>query len=465
VRGALVAVVLALLSACAEVEPDDDPAASSTASSTTTTAATTDAAAPTTTRPAPREATIEGRVVDDDGQPVPGASVVVRRSPGIAERLTGAAAALFTAGIACVADIDVCDAESGVTARTVADDDGRFRLPLGREYIEGGESDTDLYVTASEPPRDGELTGPATTEELEVAQEVQTSPELQLWRPDLDVRLTPEAVRVSWIPLDPERHDDGDVSHALRFQTPDGDTIATLERSGDRLDARILEDVAGHVALTGRGDITVGPTIYHQTYEAPRIAFDGAAGAPPSRGRPCSMTLVDATPAPIDGCPLTDGDLVAPAHAPEPCAAACPAPVTDAVVDLGAPIDVDLVVVRACEACSVATSLDGITFTPFGSRGLARQAPRPVTARYVQLSATEVDRGIDRAAELSVWPAAEGDDGAIASDGTREDEDPSQDQDDDDGRDRTLIALIAAALLIAAAAAAGRARRRVSERR
>ena len=433
------------------------------------------ASQPSTTLPPAEEAAVAGRVTAVGGDVVPNAAVAVRRSPSGAESFGAFVSFLFTAGIGCVVASEVCNPESGVIARTTSAGDGSFRLPLGREYYPGAEGDTDFYVTASLPPGPGETTGPATTEEFEVAEAVQRSPDLLLWTPAPVVEADPSQISVRWSVLPVERFDERDVTYRLQFVTPDAFPVHTLELAAGAatgttiVDARLLEDARTAVALAGLGDVTVGPTIYHQTIEAPRVELLGPAGAPPSRGRPCTATRVDGAPEPLAGCPVTDGDLrralrpvdpmscVPPGAVPFPTIPPgfgfeaapplppCPPDLREAVVDLGGPTDIGLIVVRGCSACAVDTSGDGASYTPFAtSSGVVHVAPRPTSARFVRVRSAN-GGGVSLTAEVSVWPPRATDQRVDAA-GTLQR--PPGDDSESSPSDSALPALVALALIL-----------------
>ena len=339
---------------------------------------------------APRlDATLEGRVVDAAGDAQSGVQVEVRREASFAEHGNAFAAFLFTAGFACIAG--ACDTDS-TTFQTATGPDGGYRATLPKAHLPGFETDADWFVTASRPPAEGHVAGATSGDEFEVADAVQRPPDLPLWLTAPELTVGPEGITTTWPLLDPDPFEGGRLSYTLAFLDGRGAPVwsVPLARAGDRLDPRVLEDTRGSVLLAARGDVKAGHTTYHRTVAAPQPALTGPAGAPPSRGAPCE--LPGAAPGP---CWLTDGDLAGAGPAEPPVATA-----TITVPEMRA----GLLVVRGCGQCAVEFSADGAAWQPTtldrrtGLTVLTSETP----VRFVRLS---LEGGVQRAAEVSLWPA------------------------------------------------------------
>lgn len=175
------------------------------------------------------------------------------------------------------------------------------------------------------------------------------------------------------------------------------------------VDARIFEDTSGSFWIEATGETEAPGSKVRLESRSGRFPYAGPAGAPPSRGATCHLDLgryrFDFDPAP---CPLTDGSfdttygtLTSFAN-PEPTDPETPSGTpTWAVIDLGAPTDVGLLVVRGCK-CPVASSLDGRDWRPLTSAEeyiTATEFDHPTRARYLRVRLDSA--GIT---EVSVWP-------------------------------------------------------------
>ena len=353
---------------------------------------------------------LRGRILGSDGVPAVNLDVAVTADPGAAGTVFGLFGAALTGGLGCLAPPpNLCDGRETWTSRT--DGAGRYEFLFPQAHEVGVETDTD-YVLHVASPR-----GATASYELELIDAVQDAPDLRLWEPLVEIDERDGRTTVAFDPLD-----GGEVR--VLFMAGD---VAMAE--GDAVDARLLEDAATEVVLIGSRDVRRARTIYHQRFRSAPRPWRGA-DVPPSRGKPCALGA-----APPGPCPLTDGAFTVP-----------PA-LTQVTVDVGAPVDADLVVVRGCGLCGAETSADGQAWSPLPRDG--RAGGRPV--RFVRLADAS---GVS---EVSVWPAPpprpapetaaqDGDGGAAGGAG-----------DEDDDR-RGPLAAVAAVLLAAVGAALARRR-------
>jgi hypothetical protein len=219
---------------------------------------------------------------------------------------------------------------------------------------------------------------------------------------------------VGTFPLLPPDGLDQTTSYTLSFVDARGGEVWAVPavQSGERLDARVLEDSVGQAIVTVKAHRTVDTVGYRLVYDAPGAAFRSPAGAPPSRGLPCGVTRAGGSAASAAPCWLTDGDRNPPTISQPLCpttttptTAACAPATTAAAIDLGATQPIALVVVRGCGGCAVAVSADGQAWSPYGDVSAENEALAPARdtkARFIRLSAPG---GIDAARELSVWTA------------------------------------------------------------
>ncbi|MGH2721628.1 MAG: hypothetical protein ACRDJO_08500 [Actinomycetota bacterium] len=140
-----------------------------------------------------------------------------------------------------------------------------------------------------------------------------------------------------------------------------------------RIDARQFEDGRFHFAVTAETKVAIDGRDVEFAYRSGSHRAPVAAGAPPSRGRPCLTDDPGGTLHAVDPCPLTDGDLdrhEQVSHPPcAPGAADCTQTHQRVCVDLGAARPVGLVVYRTpflYDKALVELSADGRRFVGAG---------------------------------------------------------------------------------------------------
>jgi hypothetical protein len=330
-------------------------------------------------------------VIGPDGQALGGVPVsVVKTNTGF--RVGDALTAVFTFGLACIADPDSCDSRSHQVDSTSTRADGTFTATLPNAYLAGFETNEDWVAQVGLAPRQGEVTGPSSSFELEVNTSLQEAPPLPLWTTAPVLRPKRGVLAVDVAPM----QSSGRMSPTVDAVTPDGHP---LWRFTGPADLRVLEDLSTRVIVTGRDNDTVqhkdGRTIYHQVVASPSVAFQGSA-TPLSRGVACTLDQTAAV-----GCPLTDGDLLTgTAHEKGRIA----------TIDLGREEFVGMVVVRGtdrADALELEVSSDGASWHRFqtgplgGAPGVVATERRGTSGRYVRLSST----ASGELREVSVWPA------------------------------------------------------------
>ena len=338
---------------------------------------------------------VSGRLLRADGTPAAGVTVGLERAPDLGDLLVGTALVPLTLFTACLADPppEVCRGRSVRRVATTPDGTYTFTLRGKDTQTFFGGAGT-LSVSAEVPPRPGERAGAAVTAGFKVQTRDLRLHDLRLWEPQVTVG----AGRIGWDALT------GTARYQVGVEDARGQPVWSFDgaRPDVTFDPRILEDTAGSVAVSVREPTTAEGTTVTVVRRSARVAYRGTAGAPTSRGRPCTRGATQVSP-----CLLTDGDLAS-RLVPPPAAAAAdtttvpvPAtvPVESATIDLGRTTTVSLVVVRGCQ-CQVDGSADGRTWTGLGqSSGSTAVVPaRTAAARYVRVTGSLADLR-----EVSVW--------------------------------------------------------------
>lgn len=390
--------------------------------------------------------TVSGRAQDVDGSPL--TDRAVRLGSGITEGEVGLA--ILTVGVSCMSGS--C---RGDFYDTSASADGSYRFELrGRDTQSSFGEALSFLASTSAPPSDGHPSGAAASARFRIQSEVVKLPALRLVDPALAVDGNGAEITARW------RAGAAPGPYTVTFEEAAAVPVwAEATGAGELpVDARVLEDTAGQVVVSGtRTDATEGSDVVLE-WRSPSVGYAGGLGAPPSRGRPCTVMAGDGSSAPGPGCRLTDGDLQSGGVEPFVCTSAenreCP-PTAWARVELGGPVPAEVVVVRGCSAsCMVRAVTEGAAGphdvgAVSGEFGLLRLDGTPVTA-------VDVAVGDHPLREVSVWgpaparpPLAPAGDEALA---------PFADSlagqgGDDDGPPAGLLAV--AATLVAAVAGAG----------
>ncbi|HEU5001156.1 MAG TPA: hypothetical protein VFW71_00035 [Actinomycetota bacterium] len=350
--------------------------------------------------------TVSGSVVDASGSPVPGAKVALVKEADLGEVLGGLTLALSKLGLSCfVAHQPSFCARA---RRATTDSSGSFAYTLSGADTQGsvGNADT-LDVTAVGP---GGAAAGGTTVAFTVQTATLALPALRLWgaTPGVATGGGPQpSYRVTWPDLPSSIG--GSASYGVRFVDgaagASGDDWAVRgARSGTTVDGRVLEDRSGNVEVDAATSAAGPHTTFRFTYRSATVAFHGP-GAPPSRGAGCLVQPGGGAPVALHPCPLTDGNLsTGGALAPSPCAGCTPAGTTAAIIDLGTPRPLGLVVVRgATTGVAIEGSNDLSSWSMLGSldADLGATAVHG-SARYIRVRSLS-GLGLGGLAEVSVW--------------------------------------------------------------
>lgn len=354
-----------------------------------------------------------GRVAHANERPVPGVRVALSR-----EADAGEVFAVFASlGLACIdAHTTVC-----LGARvTRTGSDGRFTYRIRGRDTQGfaGQAST-MVLTTGAGPRADEVTGPITTYRFQVQTEALNLP-VRLWEPRLEGRTGSFGARVTWTKVPAgvvPGLNAGSFANTIEFRR--GDELVWIveqARSGFAFDPRLLEDTQGTAAVTAtlrdqRVADERGRRIDVVLRSGAR-AYDSPAGAPPSRGRSCSLAEESGRLVVQAPCRLTDGELEE-EFTPSICVgqAGCVEPAhTAAVIDLGAQRPLSMIVVRGCDhGCTIETSRDAERWRTAGSLADEREdnafrlSPL-VRARYIRITS----RSVDTLREVSAWTGGPG---------------------------------------------------------
>jgi hypothetical protein len=359
---------------------------------------------------------VHGRLVGADGKPVKRTRVALYRQAGVEEAFGGAFVILASAGIACLADNapQVCHSPR----QTLTADDGTFSYSLkGSDTYEGGSHNAATFnLSAALPPHGDQLTGPDTTQTFRIRVTDLKLPAVAFWQPAISYSGAGASGRLTYGAIAPALGD-APVFEA-EFEDPAGNLVWAFAglHSPATIDARLLEDHDGGVAVHARPHQGGTGTVFNFDYRSPSVIYRGSAGAPLSRQRACYIPVTGRDPVRQRPCRLTDGDIATLFEPQTGCAETAggtPCPVTGRntpYIDLGAPASIDLVAIHGCKSgCLLDTSLDGQHWSPTGGRALTDgPAPNglaaiPVTAgthaRYIRANITDTSR----LTEISVW--------------------------------------------------------------
>jgi hypothetical protein len=347
------------------------------------------------------EVRISGRALDASGRPLSGAKVLLFKEADIGEVVFGTVLAIGTLSTICLLPDPPAICRKAHVA--TADADGRYEFEIEGADTQGSlGTESTLNAVFSGPEAQGSTTISFTAKDTEI-----TLPDARLWRSQPGVSLHPGPIRLSWSPL--PRAAGSDPAYAAEvFEAESQTALWSQPASGVEasIDPRILEDESGAVAVSATTELSGGSGTgdVRASFLSTKVAVDGTAGAPPSRGRPCAAVTGTRRlrTAPFSACAATDGDLHSSAHLNGKGKAA----VTGVVVDLGARRPVSLVVVRGFAGqLLVEVSDNGATWrtvaTTAGTAAAISPAGEP-SARFVRLRSPA---GLDESllSEISVW--------------------------------------------------------------
>lgn len=361
------------------------------------------------------EVTVAGTLRLPDGSPAAGVTVGLLKEPSGLSVLFEFAVTVASIGTLCLTrQVSICQG----ARTTTADDNGRFSFTVPGEDTKTFFGNPGSFVVSGQlPPGEGQAAGPGVQTRFELDQVELTVPEVTFWEPaELAVTAGPQSVDYTGA----EREQDGRPEFTVVVTDGDED-VAWSEPAGPdgRLDARSVADLRGTLHVTAVERREPDGVTFTTTYSSQRLAIQGAAGPPLSRGASCTVDGPESTV--LDPCPFTDGRYAdefphqtcpAPSPTPEPSASAPPCTANTWVsIDLGAPRPVGAVFVHGLTLSSdlvVETSGDGVSWTPVTTGQLASydrvELPDRPLARYLRLRSADPSHSLAGLAELSVWP-------------------------------------------------------------
>lgn len=276
--------------------------------------------------------TVRGTILDVDGSPL--ADRPVRLGSGISEAEVGLA--ILSVGVSCTSGNCTGDFFDTATA-----DDGTYRLTLQGSDTQSSFNEANSFLlSSSAAPGDGHPAGAAVSGRFRIQTEDLAMPDLALVDPGLVAAAEGGQVRLQWDPAAAP----GPYTISVEEPSPVPVWQETTAEGQLLVDGRVLEDTAGQIVVTGRRQDSVVGSDLDVEWRSPSVAYAGGLGAPPSRGRPCTLIGADGVGQPVPACELTDGNLT-------------DGPVTGAEwvrVELAEPVPAELVVVRGCrDTCAL----------------------------------------------------------------------------------------------------------------
>jgi hypothetical protein len=279
-----------------------------------------------------------------------------------------------------------------------------------------------MVLTTGIGPRANEVTGAITTYRFQV-QTGQLDLPVGFWEPRLEGATGAFGARVTWtaMPAQVLPPDLGAADRVSRLEFRRGnESVYTVgrARSGFAFDVRVLEDTTGTgavvTALDGEKVTNERGRKIDVVLRSGARAYQSPAGAPPSRGRACSVLDANGRSVAQSPCRLTDGGFAEP-FAPRLCGGetGCVEPAhRSTVIDLGERRSLSLIVVRGCgDRCTVETSQDARTWRTAGvvaTQEAALPISPPTSARYMRVSSPSSIAGLH---EVSAWTGS----GAVAA--------------------------------------------------
>ena len=349
---------------------------------------------------------VSGVLQDQSGSPLAGRPVVLAPQTEISELLGGTLFTALSLGTLCLADPppEPCASFLEDSDSTDTDDGGTFSFSLrGNDVRTFFGNARSMGVSAALPPAPGTLEGPAVLATFRVQTEQLDLGPIRFWEP----RLTTGTGTAGWQAVP------GDLGkgsgYRLEFASPSGAPVWQVrsnELQAD-YDPRVLEDSSGSVSVTAIRDGVAPGTTTKLSYRSAQLGLESGAGAPESRGKPCSVQTGEGSPVALPGCRLTDGRLSEDAGIPgtsaAPAGTPAPAESRRVVVDMGRQVNATLLVIRGC-SCRIEGSVDSRTWSPVGEAETFGQIKpsRPLRLRYIRVVGAEPG-SISGLREISVW--------------------------------------------------------------
>lgn len=336
---------------------------------------------------------VTGTVTDPAGTSLVDTSVDLRAELTGMQALGGLGLAFATVGLACAAEPRpaVCDDD---TRHAGTGDDGGFRFELeGRDVQDGFGTARGFSLTATAPPRDDELSGPATDVSFLIQRAELALGELTTWRPRLTIGADRGVANVTWSP------GHGTGSGSVTFDDGHGGVV-WQQPGADRaaFDVRLLEGFSGGASVVAEDERPGPDTTISTRYRSQRVPYRSSVAPPPSRGASCVVERDSGEREAQRPCPLTDGGLDSVGLG-----------FSSVVIDLGGPRDVSLLAVRGCTdgaACTVERSVDDRTWQPLATANkpfMSTAVDSATPTRYLRVSSSA---RVLELAEVSVWEGA-----------------------------------------------------------
>jgi hypothetical protein len=362
------------------------------------------------------EVSVRGTVQTADGSAAPDVRIGLLRVPDPIEVLTQGIVVAGSFGVACMSDDPppVCRTVQG----TKTDSNGGYRFRMTGDDVQGAFGQVSYFdLTAQGPAVGDQLYGPTVSTSFVVQRTELDVPDLRFWVPaKMSAAADGGRFVIRW---------DGNAPRGRTYTVNlTRDRLAIWDqqvRSGDAVDARVLEDLTAGLHLSASATQPGPDTKFQTTYSSHGVRVTGTAGPPPSRGVRCFAHGAEGAVR-LDPCPLTDGAFDR-GLAQQKCSARAQsasgpgATCNDwAYLDLGSRKPVGAVFVRSASpgtSLVLETSDDATQWTERARTDLGNFQRHTLseepTARYVRLRSTAggtADTAIAGLTEVSVWPTA-----------------------------------------------------------
>ncbi|MGI5860830.1 MAG: hypothetical protein ACOX6T_02105 [Myxococcales bacterium] len=214
--------------------------------------------------------------------------------------------AITTVGLTCLLD-DPTGPNCGHLETRPLDDQGRFDYSVAEEMTHGTLLLIEYYknfeLLAAALKQANGLDGAVLGARFVLPAQHVSLPDLRLWEPAIEVSSEAGGFSVSFA-APPQLACMTPSEPALQFG--DAQRRLLLSQPVGPVDARLLEDFAGTVAVAQDYENSGRGAIENLRLTSPKVAFTGTAGAPPSRGAACE---IDGQRFEVGACPVTDGQI------------------------------------------------------------------------------------------------------------------------------------------------------------
>lgn len=346
------------------------------------------------------EVTVAGTLLLPGGAPASGVTVGLLEEPDGVTALVELTATIGTVGLICLTEtVALC--KGARKTKTAAD--GRYSFTMSGKDSKNILGNPARFLLSAQLP-----SGAQVQTRFDLTTATIAVPATTFWEPaQLSASAAADFVSYSFSEF---------PSAGYRVSlTRSQETIwsQSTSRSG-KLDARVLADATADfhaIATVEKAGVGVNFTT---DYHSPRIALQGKAPAPASRGRACAVAAASDV-AQLDPCPLTDGRFSG-TFPGQSCPPASPSPAkrckanTFVQVDLGTTRPVTAVFLHGLGLPAetvVETSDDGLAWTKRARQKtlefLAFTLPAGSTGRYVRVKSANDSQTIYALAELTVY--------------------------------------------------------------